>query len=84
MPRFHFHLVTEHDREHVGSIDLPNRGEALPVGLQLTLKLLANSVRMHVGGDGLSIQATDDAGAVVYNFDVAPRTGDRVPSGYVH
>lgn len=85
MPLFHFHLVTDDDREHIGSMDLPSRGEALPSGLKLTTQLLAGAGRGKAGGQSWTVQATDDAGALVYNFEVSRRCkDDGEPSGYVH
>lgn len=85
MPLFHFHLVTDGEREHVGSVELPSRGEAVPVGLQLVTKILANSARMAGGDESLTILATDDAGTMVYSFNVSRRLrGDDRPNSYLH
>lgn len=84
MPKFHIHLVTDDDREHIGSMDLPNRDAAIPADLKSTVRLLANVAREEAVDQAWIVQATDEAGAIVYSFDTSRRTGDRGPSGSVH
>lgn len=84
MPRFHFHLVIDGDRNHIGSMDLPNKDAVLPTGLKITVRLLANVAREDAEGRAWVVQATDEMGAIVYNFDASGRVADRGPSGYVH
>ncbi len=85
MPMFHFHLVEGDEREHIGSLDLPCRGEAMPAGLRLTMQVLADLAMAGGYDEGLTLQATDDVGAVVYNFDVAHGSGgDDGSVGYRH
>ena len=85
MPKFHFYLVTEDDREHIGSIELPNRGAVIPAGLKITTEILTSIVRRHPEENGLQVQTEDEAGAVVYTFTVSPRPeGHDRPTGYLH
>ncbi|WP_237478985.1 DUF6894 family protein [Lichenibacterium dinghuense] len=85
MPLFHFHLVASGEREHVGTLDLPSRGNALPAGIRLTMSILADLASADGAGDGLVIQATDNVGAVVYTFDVSQEPeSDAQANSYLH
>lgn len=84
MPRYHFHLVTRSDRERIGCIDLPDKGAVIPAGLKLTTQILAGAASHKAQNEGWTVQATDDAGAVIYNFNVSRGGEERGPSGYVH
>lgn len=65
-------------------MDLPDQGAVVPAGLKLTSQLLAGAAREKAGTEGWIVQATNDDGAVVYNFKVSPRTGEDKPTGYLH
>ena len=83
MPKSHFHLVTDDNREHIGSVDLPSRNDVIPAGLKVTTEILTAIVRQHPDKEGWRVQSVDEAGAV-YNFTVSTRPeGDDRPSGYL-
>lgn len=84
MPRFHFHIVVDSCREHVGCMDLPHADAVVSTGVKVTARLLAGAARREVQGEGWSVQATDDAGKVVYNFNVSQRASCDDVAGCVH
>ena len=86
MPQFHFYLVAGDERGHIRSIDLPSRSDALPVGLELTTEVLALITQEHdLVEEGTVIEATDDAGVVVYTFYLSRCLDDHDgSSGYLH
>ncbi|WP_237477094.1 hypothetical protein [Lichenibacterium dinghuense] len=85
MPKFHFYLVSANGREHVGSIELPSQNDLIPAGLRITTKILATIVGRHSEQGGLMVQSVDEAGSVVYNFDVSRGARDSdSPRGNLH
>lgn len=85
MPKFHFYLVSEGDRDHIGSIDLPSRADLIPAGLRLTTKILATIIGRHPEQGGPTVQSVDEAGNVIYNFDVSPKAKDEdEPCSFLH
>lgn len=83
MPQFHFYLIADPDREHIGTIELPHRQAVVPAGIRLTAEILASTSRKETSCDGWKTQATDNSGATVYSFNVT-RNGSNGPFGYVH
>ena len=84
MPKFHFYLVSKDAQKHLGSVDLPSQDDVISAGLKRTVEILANVVRRRPSEDGLVVQATNEAGAPVYTFEVSrSREGVR-PFSYPH
>ena len=68
MSLFYFHLFTSHGRKHIGTIELPDSQFIIPAGLKLTMEFLNDHVFADCKFGSYTIQATDDKGAIVYDF----------------
>ena len=85
MPPFHFYFVTDDDRTHIVSVELPTLDAVIPIGIKLTKEILAGVIREYPGVDEMLVQAVDDTGAVIYNFRTSPGVrGHDGPSDYLH